>query len=559
MPGRFIGLAFACALVSGCASKPAAPPVPLYDNLGGHQHPITTASPDAQKFFDQGLKLSYAFNHGEAIRAFRQGIALDESCAMCFWGVAFALGPNINAPITEEAAAEAYQAIEQARRHAAGASEKERAYIDALAKRYVADAKAARPPLDAAYADAMREVTRRFPDDLDAATLFAQSLMDTSPWNYWNQDGSPRPSTNDVLAALESVLNRKADHAGAMHLYIHAVEASPNPGRAERYADTLAALMPGAGHIVHMPSHIYLRTGRYRDASVANENAVKADEAYFAGDRAAANMMYDVGYYPHNIHFFVMSASMEGRRADALRAAEEVKAKMHADMLRDPAMGGMVQHFHLTPLFVKIRFGMWDEILADPGPPLDLPYMRAMWFAARGMALAARGQIDGAEAERTALSRLQDESLLETLGVSSVNMASGIVTIAFEILQGQIALKRGRAGEAADHFALAVTLEDGLTYMEPPDWPIPVRQLQGAALLDLGRAKEAEAAFNEDMKKFPDNGWSLSGLQASLERQGRTRDVAAVKARFEQAWAQADTQLAAARPRTAPAVVSAGR
>jgi tetratricopeptide (TPR) repeat protein len=232
---------------------------------------------------------------------------------------------------------------------------------------------------------------------------------------------------------------------------------------------------------------------------------------------------------------------------------------MHADMLRDPAMGGMVQHFHLTPLFVKIRFGMWDEILADPGPPLDLPYMRAMWFAARGMALAARGRIDGAEAERTALSRLQDESLLEELGVSSVNRASGIVTIAFEILQGQIALKRGRAGEAADHFALAVTLEDGLTYMEPPDWPIPVRQLQGAALLDLGRAKEAEAAFNEDMKKFPDNGWSLSGLQASLERQGRTREAAAVTARFERAWARADTPLAAARPRTGPAVASAGR
>ena len=371
-------------------SKPPVPTVPLYDNLGSHHHEITTSSPEAQKFFDQGMKLSYAFNHGEAIRAFKQAIALDASCAMCYWGVAFALGPNINAPITEPAATEAFQAIEQAKKLAANIGERDRAYIDALAKRFAADPRAPRPPLDAAYADAMRDLARRFPDDLDAATLFAQSLMDTAPWNYWNIDGSPREFTNEVLGALESVLKRQPDHAGAIHMYIHAVEASPNPGRAEAYADKLAALMPGAGHVVHMPAHIYLRTGRYREASVANQNAAKVDESYFAGDRAPDNMTYDIGYYTHNIHFFVASAAMEGRRADALKAAEDLRAKAHADMLRDPGMGGMVQHFHLTPLFVKLRFGMWNEILADDGPPGDLPYMRAMWYAARGMALAAR-------------------------------------------------------------------------------------------------------------------------------------------------------------------------
>jgi tetratricopeptide (TPR) repeat protein len=542
-----------------CAcTKPAAPTVPLYDNLGNHHHQITTSSPEAQQYFDQGMRLSYAFNHGEAIRAFKQAIALDDECAMCYWGVAFALGPNINAPITDPAATEAYQAIETAKQHASGATDKERAYIEALARRYVADPRAARPPLDAAYAEAMRELARRFPDDLDAATLFAQSLMDTAPWNYWNSDGSPREFTNEVLGALESVLKRQPDHAGAIHLYIHAVEASPDVARAEAYADKLAGLMPGAGHIVHMPAHIYLRSGRYRDASLANQNAAKVDEAYFAGDRAPDNMTYDIGYYPHNIHFFVASASMEGRRADAMRAADEVRAKMHADMLRDAGMGGMVQHFHLTPLFVKIRFGMWDEILSEAGPPADLPYMRAMWYSARGMALAARGELAGAERERVEVGTLKDRPELKTMFVSSVNTAYSIVSIAHELLQADIARRRGRTAEAMEHLTLAVDLEDRLTYMEPPDWPVPVRQLQGAALIEMGRAAEAAAAFTADMKKFPENGWSLSGLQASLERQGRKADAALVKARLDRAWGQADTRVTAGRPAVA-AVVPAGR
>ena len=552
-------IAVCLALVSAVAcSRPPAPTVPLYDNLGGHQHQITTSSPDAQKYFDQGVRLSYAFNHGESIRAFKQAITLDASCAMCFWGVAFALGPNINAPITEAAATEAYRAIEEAKKLGGAATERERAYIDALAKRYVADPRAARGPLDAAYAAAMRELARRFPDDLDASTLFAQSLMDTSPWNYWSLDGTPREFTTEVLDALESVLKRQPDHAGAIHLYIHAVEASPNPGRAEAYAEKLAALMPGAGHIVHMPAHIYLRTGRYREASVSNQDAAKVDESYFAGDRAPDNMTYDIGYYTHNIHFFVASASMEGRRADALKAAEDLRGKMHADMLRDPGMGGMVQHFHLTPLFVKLRFQMWDEILADAGPPADVPYMRAMWYAVRGMALAARGERAGAEQERAAVAELKDRPELKTLFISGVNTAYGIVAIAHELLQADIARSRGLVKETRDFMAAATALEDGLTYMEPPDWPIPVRQLQGAALLELGRAPEAEAAFGADMKKFPENGWSLSGLQASLERQGRRADAADVRARLERAWGGADTALMAARPRT-DAVVPAAR
>jgi hypothetical protein len=297
-----------------------------------------------------------------------------------------------------------------------------------------------------------------------------------------------------------------------------------------------------------MPAHICLRTGRFRDASIANQNAAKADESYFAGDRAADNMTYDVGYYTHNIHFFVASASMEGRRADALKAAIDLRGKVHADMLRDPGMGGMVQHFHLTPLFVQLRFGMWDEILADPGPPFDIPYMRAMWYAARGMALAARGQRDDAEAERAAVAELKERPELKTIFVSSVNTAASIVAIAYDLLQADIARSRRQVREAAEFLASAAALEDRLTYMEPPDWPIPVRQLQGAALLELGRATEAEAAFAGDLKKFPENGWSLSGLQASLERQGKRAEAAEVRARFDRAWGGADVALTGARP-----------
>src|SRR5687767_11208956 len=397
--GTAAALALVCACSRGSERDAGTPKAPLYDNLGSLHHAITTSSPEAQRYFNQGFTLSYAFNHAEAIRSFRQAAAIDPDCAMCYWGVAFALGPNINAPITPEAAKEAFEAIGQARERAAKATAKEQAYIEALAKRYSADPKADRPPLDAAYAAAMRGVVKKFPEDLDAATLYAQSLMDTAPWAYWNADGSPRPFTNDVLSSLESVLQRKGDHVGAIHLYIHAVEASPNPARAEQYADRLPALVPGAGHLVHMPAHIYLRTGRYNDASTANENAIKADAAYQQGNRASGNMTYDIGYVPHNPHFFVVSASLEGRRADALRAADEVKGKVHSDMLRDPAMGGMVQHMMLTPLFTKLRFAMWDEVLAEPLPPQDLPYMQAISRAARSMAYSATGRFAEAEQE----------------------------------------------------------------------------------------------------------------------------------------------------------------
>jgi tetratricopeptide (TPR) repeat protein len=550
----FAALVSAGAACSSSPSPSTGAKAPLYSDLGSYGQVITTASSEAQKYFDQGLTLSYAFNHAEAIRAFRQAAELDPSCAMCYWGVAFALGPNINAPITEDAAREAWQAIEEARKRSASASERERAYINALAKRYTADPRAERAPLDRAYAEAMREVATRFPNDLDAATLYAQSLMDTSPWNYWGKDGTPHPFTGEVLAALDAVLARNPDHAGAIHLYIHAVEASRDPSRAEAHADRLAALVPGAGHLVHMPAHVYLRVGRYADATAANERAVSADDAYFSGDAVPGNMMYQMGYRPHNVHFIVASASMEGRRARAMEAALATRASAHVEMLRDPAMGGMVQHFHVTPLFAMVRFGLWDDVMAEPAPPEDLPYMRAIWHMARGLAYTANGQLDEGERERVALAALKDDPVLKTLMISSVNAASPIVGIAHDVLLGDLATHRRRPGDAARYFASAVASEADLVYMEPPDWAIPVRQLQGAALLQLGRAKEAEAAFRGDLETFPNNGWSLSGLQASLERQGRRSEATEVKARFDQAWSRADTELAGGLVRTPPAV-----
>jgi hypothetical protein len=297
-----------------------------------------------------------------------------------------------------------------------------------------------------------------------------------------------------------------------------------------------------------MPGHIYLRTGRYADASRANEAAVKADEAYLEANRVAGNMTYEIGYVPHNFHFFVTSASLEGRQADAIRAANEVRSRMHADMLRDPAMGGMVQHMTLAPLYTKAWFGQWSEVLAEPMPPADLPFMTAMAHTARGLAHAAQGRIADAERARAEVARIKDDPVLEGIYVSSVNRASVITAIAYEVLSGEIETKRRRAAQAARHFTQAATLEDGLTYMEPPDWPIPVRRLQGAALLELGRVSEAEAAFRGDLRKFPDNGWSLSGLEVSLERQGKRAEAETVRQRFAEQWKAADVKIAGARP-----------
>jgi tetratricopeptide (TPR) repeat protein len=524
---------FAVAAPQG---QPASTPVPLFDNLGAHTYAITTSVPLAQKYFDQGLRLYYGFNHAEAIRAFEEATRRDADCAMCYWGIALAYGPNINAPMDRDAALAAYAALQKAVGREAKANARERALIQALSARYAADPPENRATLDSAYAAALREVVRQYPDDLEVATLLAEALMDLSPWNYWTPDGQPRADTREILAQLERVIARNPSHPGANHFYIHAVEAV-QPERALPAAERLAALMPGAGHIVHMPGHIYVRVGRYLDAIAANEHAVHADETYIRDQRPGAGA-YTVGYYPHNYDFLAFAASMVGRSGQSIGAAEKMTTLVPAEMLRQAGLT-FPQHHLTRHLQMKVRFSRWADILAAPAPAEDLPYARAMWQYARGRALAARGNT--AEAKQ-ALARVraatQDTSLAQLR--LEFNTAGAILGIASEVLAGQIAAADGDLPGAVKLLREGARLEDALTYGEPPEWSVPVRQELGLVLLRSGDPLGAEQVFREDLKRFPDNGWSLRGLELSLIAQNRQPDAAKVKAQFEKSWATAD-------------------
>lgn len=499
--------------------------VPLYSNLGDHHYPISTAEPQAQQYFDQGLRLTYAFNHGEAIRAFTEAARLDPGCAMCYWGIALALGPNINAPMSEQAVPEAYAAVHRARSVAAAASEVEQELIDALATRYAASPDAPRATLDSAYANAMREVSRRYPRDAEAATLYAEAMMDLDPWNYWTSSEEPRPGTSDLLASLERVLEANPNHPGACHFYIHAVEAA-QPERAVPCAERLASLMPGAGHLVHMPAHIYIRVGRWNDAIEQNVHAVHADEEYIADQRPSG--IYPLAYYPHNYHFLAFAATMAGRSQQAIDAARAVVERVDPDVAREvPELQGLLPYHHLTLL----TFGRWEEVLSAPRPPADLPFAAALVEYARGFAQANTGDQEGATASLAAVQN--------TLSGVEQEPARTVLEIAVHSLAGEIDLRAGRAESGIAHLREAMRLEDELGYMEPPFWHSPVRHTLGAALLEAGQAAEAEQLFREDLERFPENGWALRGLAVSLEAQGKS-EAEDVERRFTAAWSQAD-------------------
>ncbi len=535
-----LSLLVAATVAAAVGDQPLGPTL---EGMGDHHHPISTDNPATQRLFDQGLVLAYGFNHLEAERSFREAARLDPDCAMCYWGIAFVRGPNINSLMDPENVPIAWEAMRRAHELGDRASRQELDYIRALSARYVEDPPEDRTTLDRAYADAMRDLARKYPDDLDAATLFAASLMDTTPWDYWLENGDPKPETVEVMKTLESVLERDPRHAGAAHFYIHIVEKQ-HPELAVEVADRLGDLVPGAGHLVHMPSHIYLRIGRYHDATVANQRAVEADDGYITQCRNQG--LYPVMYMPHNWHYIWYAASVEGRSELALEAALEMSRRVDPDKMRAPGLGA-VQHYWITPLYGYVRFGKWQEVLDYPEPPADLLYPRGVWHYARGMALTRLGRLAEAQAEADQLERLALEPELERVTVWDLNTTAALLDIAVEALRGEIAATRSDYDTAIDALVEAARLEDGLTYDEPPPWYQPARQLLGAVYLEAGRPSDAERVYREDLQIFPDNGWSLFGLEKSLRAQGRIDEAARVAREFKDSWEFADVELTTTR------------
>ena len=507
--------------------------VPLYTDLGTLHVPITTGVPLAQQYFDQGMRLTYGFNHPEAIRSFRAAIALDPKCAMCWWGVALALGPNINAPMDSAAGVGAYRAAWQAARLAGGASAREQAYLRAMQARYSNPPASPRAALDSAYADAMVAVARENPDDPDAATLAADALMNLSPWFYWLPGGQPRPATMEILALLEAVIARLPNHPGACHLYIHAVEAA-EPQKAVPCAERLAGLMPGAGHLVHMPAHIYIRVGRFADAVQANQHAVHVDETFMQDQRPTG--IYVAGYYPHNYHFLSFAATMSGQRAVALGAAQQLSGKVSPEIARDVLfMQSMIPYYTLS----LVTFGLWEQALMQPMLPADLPMATGLVHYARGVAYAATGRPGDAAQELAQVNAARART--------PEGEGRGVMDIAVHALQGEIALRSGEAASAVAHFTAARDIEDGILYNEPPFWYYPVRASLGQALLTAGRPAEAQQAYEQDLALYPENVWALVGLKLSLVAQGKTVEAEAVQLRLDKAAESADVELSASR------------
>lgn len=510
--------------------KAAPGDVPLYGDLGRLSFRLGRAAPRVQAYFDQGLRLTFAFNHAEAQRAFQAAQRLDPACGLCFWGEALVLGPNINAPMSAEAQAPAWAALQRAVALKQRLPAKERALIEALQARYAATAPADRAPLDAAYADAMKRLAARFPGDDLIQTLHAEAAMDTQPWDYWEPGGArPKGRTADILAALETVLRRNPDHAGAIHLYIHAVEASTAPERALAPARRLAALMPGAGHIVHMPSHIYYRLGLYREALEANRRAMAVDEAYFK--RSPSDPLYRSAYYPHNIHFLMVSAQMGGDGRTAIEAAARLDAAMPHDVVKAyPIM----QPVKAAPYTTHALFSTADVILALPAPADDLLLVRVMYHYARAVAQAQRRDAAAVGAEIAALTALEaaDYSAFDAWGIP----AKAVAQTARLVAQARLADASGDLTGAASAFEQAIAIEDGLAYTEPPHWYYPVRQSLGAVRLRQGRLDEAEQALRDSLARVRNNGWALAALAEVYRRKGDARAEQSARQALSKAW-----------------------
>ena len=509
----------------------------LLEGLPAMTHPITTNDPLAQRYFDQGLMLMYGFNHEAAIRSFEEALRLDPDCAMCRWGVAFALGPNINRPMGPEAEVQAQEQAQLALAAATNASARERAYIEALALRYADPPPESRAALDLAFAEAMRDVHQADPSDVDAATLFAESLMDLYPWNYWTSEGEPRAYTAELLAVLEAVLEQAPDHVGANHLYIHAVEEF-FPEKGVPAADRLNGQAPDAGHLVHMPSHIYWRVGRYEEAAEINQRASAADERYFAW--CGPDAFYRAAYYPHNVHFLWAAAMAEGRAELAIMTSRKLAASTREMLVEMP----FTQEFVATPMFTLARFGQWDAVLGEPIPDDAHVYLVGVSAYTRGLAQVRTGQLDAADASMAQLVAQVQRPELETLVLAGgTSSARSLLAIGQAHLEGEIASARGDDAAALEALERAVTLHDAIPYMEPPPWYASPRLALGAQLLEMDRAAAAADVYRADLDAYPQNGWALFGLARSLDQAGKPAEAEWAMTGFENAWARADAPL----------------
>ncbi len=560
IPGGTMFLRFLLALAALCTCLTAAagvhdpralnadpfsseePLAPRLEGLGKAHFKITTKSPDSQYFFDQGLRLNAGFNHSEALRAFKEAVRLDKENAMAYWGWALVLGPNLNLPMQEDVVEQAYAAIQGAVALKGKVSEREADYIDALAARYSPDPAADRAALDKAYVDALAALVEKYPDDLDAATFYAAAIMNTNPWDYWYKDATPKPQTDIVLRTLESVLARDPNHAAANHYYIHTVEAY-RPQLGEAAADRLRPLMPGAGHLVHMPSHIYMRLGRYKDSWDVNAAAALADETYVS--QCNAQGIVPIAYYPHNIHFQVWSAMFMGNSEKAMSAARKIHEKMPESIRTNP--WGVNESFRSQPIFAMARFGLWEDLLNEPAPEGRAPFMMGIWRYGRGLAYLHTGKSKLAYGELARL--IQQQAAVEAepgYGIS-FGAASTLLSIAVDVLQAELAANKGDYKAAIGHLDRAVRMEDSLLYNEPPDWYFPVRHVLGAVLLEAGRPAEAEVVYWEDLRRNPDNGYALFGLAKALKARGDDSTRAEIERRFALAWQHADVTLTSSR------------
>lgn len=518
----------------------------LLEGLGEHDFPVTTTHPEVQRWFDQGLMLTFGFNHDAAERSFLKATELDPDCAMCWWGASLVLGPHVNAAMDPADNADAWQRLQRARELAPAASEREQAFIQALSARYAEQPPEDRRALDEAYAEAMRRLATARPDDLDAAVFLAEALMDLQPWDYYDAQLQPKGHTAEVVETLESVMARDPDHAGALNLYVHAVEASADPQRGVEAADRLRTLVPGSGHLVHMPAHIYARVGRWHDAVIANQRAIEADDAYLALCRGNTQGVYPLGYVPHNHHFLWFAASMEGNAEVARRSALTTSERTHLpELMREPGFAGL-QHYWLTPWFDRVRFGRWDEIAGAGNPAPDLPYVTAIWHYAQAMAAIRQERMDDADAHLAALRPLAADPAMDALLVWDRYPLAHAARIAERTVTAELAATRGGYDEAVAALEEAVAIEGSIPYDEPPGWHAPVRQTLGAILLQAGRNAEAEAVYREELRRNPGNGWSMFGLAKSLEAQRKPEAAAAMDA-FTAAWAQSDVVLRSSR------------